>query len=76
MVPHNYERTERTLEHQVTSVLTSDASTDAVPSPALSLVDEELVDQQLFFVTSYSDFDKVRIFYQGCIILTSLFQYF
>lgn len=64
------------LEHQMTSVLTSDASsTDGNPSPAtrslagsreehqvLANLDHDIddfVDQQLFFVTSYSDFDKL-----------------
>ena len=69
MAPYNIERT---LNHQMTSVLTSDASTDRSysPSPTTQSVDayvrhnnnykdEELVDQQLFFVTSYSDFDKL-----------------
>lgn len=66
MVPYN---AERNLEHQVTSILTSDASSDG-HSPAnrsfagsqdagVVAVDEELIDQQLFFVTSYSDFDKL-----------------
>ena len=60
---------ERILEHQVTSVLTSDASIEG-NSPAnrsfagsqdadVRAIDEEFVDQQLFFVTSYSDFDKL-----------------
>lgn len=55
------------LEHQVTSVLTSDASSDGnTPAnrsisedPDVRAVDEEFVDQQLFFVTSYSDFEKL-----------------
>ena len=65
------------LQHQMTSVLTSDASSDG-NSPATRSLDaeyvqrsdnnnnnnnnneeEEFVDQQLFFVTSYSDFDKL-----------------
>lgn len=60
---------DRILEHQVTSVLTSDASIEG-NSPAnrsfagsqdadVRAIDEEFVDQQLFFVTSYSDFDKL-----------------
>lgn len=64
MVPYNGERT---LEHQVTSILTTDASIDANSPATRSFagsqdadargVDE--IDQQLFFVTSYSDFDKL-----------------
>eukprot|EP00571_Detonula_confervacea_P011314 CAMPEP_0172298934 /NCGR_PEP_ID=MMETSP1058-20130122/1355_1 /TAXON_ID=83371 /ORGANISM="Detonula confervacea, Strain CCMP 353" /LENGTH=542 /DNA_ID=CAMNT_0013008229 /DNA_START=109 /DNA_END=1737 /DNA_ORIENTATION=- len=65
MVPYG----DRILEHQVTSILTSDASSDG-HSPAtrsfagsqdadVRVIDEEFVDQQLFFVTSYSDFDKL-----------------
>ena len=59
------------LQHQMTSVLTSDASSDG-NSPATRSLDAEYVqrsdnnnnnnndeDQQLFFVTSYSDFDKL-----------------
>ncbi|KAL7539056.1 hypothetical protein ACHAXR_008996 [Thalassiosira sp. AJA248-18] len=66
MVPYTGDRT---LDHQVTSVLTSDASSDGNSPASRSLAgsqdpdvrvsDEEFVDQQLFFVTSYSDFDKL-----------------
>lgn len=63
MVPYN-------LEHQMTSILTSDASSDGMAQrsvdPQLQHYgdaendnDNEYVDQQLFFVTSYSDFDKL-----------------
>mmetsp|Transcript_21932 Transcript_21932/g.37634 ORF Transcript_21932/g.37634 Transcript_21932/m.37634 type:complete len:545 (-) Transcript_21932:209-1843(-) len=70
MVPYDG----RILEHQVTSVLTSDASSDG-HSPANRSIawsqdhdhvtgraihdDDNDNDQQLFFVTSYSDFDKL-----------------
>ena len=62
MVPYN---ADRLLEHQVTSVLTSDASSDG-HSPANRSFSgsqdqdgHDVADQQLFFVTSYSDFDKL-----------------
>lgn len=62
------------LEHQVTSLLTSDASSSDGDSPATrsladgrddydrrrrAIDDDDAEEQQLFFVTSYSDFDKL-----------------
>lgn len=62
MVPYN---ADRLLEHQVTSVLTSDASSDGHSPANRSFTGSQdqdghdVADQQLFFVTSYSDFDKL-----------------
>lgn len=70
MVPYN---NSNKLNHAASSVLTSDASSDGhapdsggIRSLTGSLHDydnsdddDNFVDQQLFFVTSYSDFDKL-----------------
>ncbi len=69
MVPYN---NSNKFNHAASSVLTSDASSDGhspedsggIRSLAGSLHDDNsdddnFVDQQLFFVTSYSDFDKL-----------------
>jgi hypothetical protein len=59
MVPYN---SSKQVHHAASSVLTTDASSDG-NSPAIrSLADDDgtdCVDQQLFFVTSYSDFDRL-----------------
>jgi 6-phosphogluconolactonase (cycloisomerase 2 family) len=48
------------LTHQQTSILTTDASlSDGRVSPPSQPYSEEETSQQLFFVTSYSDFDKL-----------------
>lgn len=51
-----------TLTHQQTSILTTDASLSdgrvSPPSQPYSVTDND-ASQQLFFVTSYSDFDKL-----------------
>mmetsp|Transcript_4872 Transcript_4872/g.10769 ORF Transcript_4872/g.10769 Transcript_4872/m.10769 type:complete len:540 (-) Transcript_4872:192-1811(-) len=63
MVPFNSEH--KVLHHQQTSILTTDASIDGHISPGnrssttTASHDDNEVDQQLFFVTSYSDFDKL-----------------
>eukprot|EP01082_Thalassiosira_pseudonana_P008954 g7914.t1 g7914 contig26:556548-558268(+) len=63
MVPFNSEH--KVLHHQQTSILTTDASIDGHISPGnrssttTTSHDDNEVDQQLFFVTSYSDFDKL-----------------
>jgi hypothetical protein len=65
MAPYNFSK--EPIHHATCSVLTSDASSDGrSPSPGIhslagSQADEKdiFVDQQLFFVTSYSDFDKL-----------------
>ena len=72
MAPYNHEP-KPMLSHQVSSVLTSDASSDeghhSVVGGNRSIDGYDLhdlrgfkvgdFDQQLFFVTSYSDFDKL-----------------
>lgn len=59
MVPYN--NSSKLFQHAPSSVLTTDASSDgdspAVRSLAGSQADDN--DQQLFFVTSYSNFDKL-----------------
>ena len=69
MVPYN--NSSKLIQHAASSVLTTDASSDGdghTPIGNRSLTgsqaeyagdDESYVDQQLFFVTSYSDFDKL-----------------
>ena len=72
MVPYNNNSSYKPLiQHAASSVLTTDASSDGdgqTPVGNRSLTgsqaeyyhdDENYVDQQLFFVTSYSDFDKL-----------------
>lgn len=70
MVPYN-----KPLNHAASSVLTSDASSDGhapddsggirsltgshIDDNSAHNSDDNFVDQQLFFVTSYSDFDKL-----------------
>jgi hypothetical protein len=63
MVPYN---PSKLLHNAASSVLTTDASTDGNSPGTRSLAgsqgdadDNGGVDQQLFFVTSYSDFDKL-----------------
>ena len=71
MVPYN-NNSSKLIQHATSSVLTTDASSDGdgqTPVGNRSLTgsqadydhddDESYVDQQLFFVTSYSDFDKL-----------------
>eukprot|EP00985_Skeletonema_marinoi_P017395 scaffold9513_cov153-Skeletonema_marinoi.AAC.10 len=63
MVPYN--NSSKLIQHAVSSVLTTDASSDGHSPGIRSLAshvdddDDNYVDQQLFFVTSYSDFDKL-----------------
>ena len=62
MVPYN--NSSKLIQHAASSVLTTDASSDGHSPPgnrslAGSEDDDTYVDQQLFFVTSYSDFDKL-----------------
>ena len=62
MAPYN----SKIIQQAVSSVLTTDASSDG-NSPAIRSLagsqadydDDNYVDEQLFFVTSYSDFDKL-----------------
>ncbi|KAL7494515.1 hypothetical protein ACHAWT_007620 [Skeletonema menzelii] len=66
MVPYN-NSSKLIIQHAASSVLTTDASSDGHTPPGnRSLAgsqadddDDTYVDQQLFFVTSYSDFDKL-----------------
>ena len=66
MVPYN-NSSKLIIQHAASSVLTTDASSDGHTPPGNSSLagsqadddDDTYVDQQLFFVTSYSDFDKL-----------------